>query len=412
MGQSLSTTVNGSSGECAEAADALAKLFSGGHQAIDAIHAAKGMGDATWHGPAHDQFTEVITGLEPDFTTLTDRSMDLSVSLRNFADSLDAVEKMMADALSKAHGGGLMVDGPFIVSPDLPPPAPVLPTGPCGTAQAKTIMDKNQATIQANNAAVAEYNRKVAVYNECKAIVEQARTTEKNAHQGLRETVGTVDAGIANMSNLAPTVLARTLSYIGTMENTHRLETYKAERAETRAQFFDDYATGKAATATPGELVELAKAARKARFDAAVHTMRADQFDLWIRTEPEYVRKGVTAYPGKGALDNLPEHVSAGTKLGAKMLRSMPYLGSGLTIVLESKDALSGEQSWGKAVADSAANIGGGAVGSIGTVAAVSGAFALAGSTLGPLGTLVAGTIGGIAGAIGGQAVADWAVPK
>lgn len=68
------------------------------------------------------------------------------------------------------------------------------------------------------------------VDNECKAIVGQARTMEKNVHGGLQQVVGKVDEGVAEMTNLAPTVLARTLGYLGTMENTRRAETYQAER--------------------------------------------------------------------------------------------------------------------------------------------------------------------------------------
>jgi hypothetical protein len=87
----------------------------------------------------------------------------------------------------------------------------------------------------------------------------------------------------------------------------------------------------------------------------------------------------------------------------------MPYVGSLYTASTEVMGAMSGEQSWGKAVADSAGLIGGGALGAAGAAAA---AGALYGSAIGPWGTLVVGTVGGVAGAIGGQAVVDFLVPE
>jgi len=113
---------------------------------------------------------------------------------------------------------------------------------------------------------------------------------------------------------------------------------------------------------------------------------------------------------GVGALGR---RARAGVCAGQKLLKGMPYVGSALTVVNESIGAASGEQSWGKAVADSGGLIVGGAAGgalaSVG-VSAVAGA--VWGAPLGPVGSFVVGTVGGIAGAIGGQAVADWLVPK
>ncbi|MCU1679451.1 MAG: hypothetical protein JWQ81_190 [Amycolatopsis sp.] len=87
----------------------------------------------------------------------------------------------------------------------------------------------------------------------------------------------------------------------------------------------------------------------------------------------------------------------------------MPYVGSLVTAGTEAFSAAKGEQSWGKAAADTGGIIAGGALGGIGSSAL---AGALAGAPLGPVGSFVVGTAGGIAGAIGGQAVADWLVPN
>jgi hypothetical protein len=408
-GYALNTTVNGSSGTCAEAAEGLGKLYAGAYEAADAVRAARGVGDASWHGPAHDQFNDSTHGLDPDITTISDRAFDCEWALRDFADSLDAIHTRMTDALGKARAGGLVVDGPFIVGPTPPPPAPVLPTGSCGTAEARQVMQENQQAIAAHNAVVDEYNAKVAVYNECKAIVSTARTMEENAHHALREVMGKIETGLTQMVSLTPIVLARTISYVGTMEKGRQAAMYQAERATTRASAYEKFANGTLANPDQRTLNWLHESANKARVDSATHIARANQFDLWIRTESENTRKAIAAYPGKRSIDDLAQHVKTEVKVGQKLLKGMPYVGSGLTIINEARGALSAEQSWGKAVADSAGLIGGGALGAAGAAAA---AGALYGSAIGPWGTLVVGTAGGIAGAIGGQAVVDFLVPE
>jgi uncharacterized protein YukE len=279
-GYALNTMVNGSSGTCVEAADGLATLDAGAHEAADAVPAARGIGDASWHGSAHDQFNDSTRGLDPDITTISDRAFDCEWALRDFADSLDAIQTRMMEALGKARAGGLVVDGPFIVGPTPPPPAPVLPTGPCGTAEARQVMHDNQQAIAAHNAVVGEYNNKVAVYNDCKAIVETARTMEENAHNALREVMGKIETGLTQMVSLTPIVLARTISYIGTMEKGRQGAMYQAERAATRASAYEKFANGTLANPDQRTLNWLHESANKARVDSATHIARANQFDL------------------------------------------------------------------------------------------------------------------------------------
>ncbi|WP_116041982.1 hypothetical protein [Amycolatopsis palatopharyngis] len=408
-GSALNTTVNGSSGTCIEAADGLAKLYAGAHEGADTVRAARGIGDASWRGPAHDQFNDSTQGLNPDITMISDRAFDCEWALRDFADSLDAIQTRMADALGKARAGGLVVDGPYIVGPPPPPPAPVLPTGPCGTAEARQVMHDNQQAMAAHNAVISEYNAKVAVYNECKAIVETARTMEENAHNALREVMGKVETGLTEMVNLTPVVLARTISYIGTMEKGRQAAMDKAERAVTRASAFEKYANGTLANPDQRTLGWLRESANKARVNADIAIARANQFDLWIKNVPEGTRRIIAAYPGKRQIGSLGEHAKTQVKVGQRILKGMPYVGSGMIALNEVMDAASGEQSWGKAIADSAGTIGGGA---LGAAAASAAAGAVWGSAIGPWGTLVVGTVGGVAGAIGGQAVVDFLVPE
>ncbi|GAB3496415.1 hypothetical protein [Amycolatopsis cihanbeyliensis] len=409
MATALNTTVNGSSGTCVEAADGLAKLYSGAHQAATSSRTALNTGEAAWQGPAHDSFHEATQGLDPDVTNIADRAFECEWALRDFADSLDAIERKMMDAKDKATSGGLVVNGPFIEAPVAPPPAPGLPLEPCTPGQAQTISQETLQAMAARKPLVDGYNAKVAVYNECKAIVATARTMEENAHRTLRDTMGKLESGLTQMHNLTPTALARTISYIGTMEKGRQAAMYQAERALTRASAFEKFANGTLANPDQRTLQWLHEAAAKARTNAAEHVTRANQFDLWIKTEGEATRKAVAAYPGKSQIDDLGQHVKTEVKAAQKLLKGMPYVGSGLVVVNEAMGAVNGEQSWGKAAADSAATIGGGALGAAGAAAA---AGVVWGSAIGPWGTLVVGTVGGIAGAIGGQAVADFFVPE
>jgi uncharacterized protein YukE len=151
MGESLNTTVNGSVGTCVEAADYLRDLYQGASMTVGGFESARGKADAAWRGPARDEFSDQAAQVGKEVDTLGDRAFAAEWALRDFADALKAVLDKMDDALTKAAAGGLSVDGPFIATPDPLPPAPVLPTGPCGTAKAAQVMQQNQQAIADHN---------------------------------------------------------------------------------------------------------------------------------------------------------------------------------------------------------------------------------------------------------------------
>jgi hypothetical protein len=187
----------------------------------------------------------------------------------------------------------------------------------------------------------------------------------------------------------------------------------RAQRSATSAQFFDGWANGTLISMTPDDKALLKWAADESRDNKSAYETRAQQFQQYVEKVPEKVRRVIADYPGKPNLHVLPEDASLGLKAGQKLLKGMPYVGSTLTIFNEVKGAVSGEQSWGKAVADSGGLIVGGAAGgALASVGASAIAGAIWGAPLGPVGSFVVGTVGGVAGAIGGQAVADWLVPK
>jgi hypothetical protein len=199
------------------------------------------------------------------------------------------------------------------------------------------------------------------------------------------------------------------LSYISSFENPRMEALLKAGRAETNAQFFEGWANGTLTNMSDADKKVLQWAADNSRGNKYGYETRAQQFAQYVEKVPERARQFIAAYPGKGKYHMLSPDASLGLQTGQKILKGMPYVGSTLTIVNEAAGAASGEQSWGKAVADSGGLILGG---SLGAAAASAGVTALWGAPLGPVGAFVTGTLGGIAGAIGGQAVADWLVPK
>lgn len=394
MGESLNTTVNGSVGTCVEAADYLRAIYQAASMTVSGFQSARATADATWVGPAHDEFNAKATQVGGEIDTLGDGAFGTEWALRDFADALKAVLGKMDDALAKAAAGGLRVDGPFIATPDPLPAAPVLPTGPCGTAQAGEVVRQNQQAIAAHNELVAVYNAKVAVYNECKAIVTQARTMEGNAHDALAQAMGKTSATVdTDLVSIGFTAASQTRGFVGTMENGQRLARAEATRLTTQASFYQNLALGKQADYPIWAKSLLDRSATMAE-DGGKYQTRAQQFERWVKVMPEDWRRKVVAYPGMTPAENTSSH-SKDPKLpagAARLARSMPYVGSMLTAGNEVYGAYKGEQSWGRAVADTTATIVGGGVGG-----ALVGAAA--GSAFGPVGALVLGVAGGFGGA-------------
>lgn len=415
MGQALNTTVNGSSGTCAEAADWLRAVADAGHHAAGNVRNARSGAEAGWHGPASQAFRESIDNIDVTADDMANWAATTERGLREFASSLDAVVARMNEALAKAHAGGLRVDGPFIVEPDpIAMTKPGTPIEVCTASGATRAVGTYQGDVKQYNNLVSQYNAKVAVYNECKAIVDAARTTEGNAHQALRQAIQSPSGRLdVDAYKVGTTTIARVNSYISSFENPRMEALLRAQRSANSAQFFDGWANGTRIIMTPTDKEALAWAADKARGNKASYETRVQQFQKYIDAVPEPVRKAIAAYPGKGTYHVLPDEAGLGLETGQKLLKGMPYVGSTLTVVNEAASAMSGEQTWGKAVADSGGLIVGGAAGgALASAGASAVAGAVWGAPLGPFGSFVVGTAGGIAGAIGGQAVADWLVPK
>jgi hypothetical protein len=411
MGQALNTTVNGSSGTCVAAADWLHTVADAGHRAAGNVRSAHTTGEAGWQGPASQAFMDAINNVDVVSDEMGEWASRTERGLRDFASSLDAVVASMQDALAKATAGGLAVQGPFIVEPDpITTPQPGTPAKVCMAGGVAATVGTYGGDIKAYNAEVAVYNGKVAVYNTCKSIVDAARTTEGNAHGALRQAIQPPPEGPnINAYKVGTTTISRVNGYIKSFENPRAENLLKAQRSDAAGQFFDSWALGTQNTWTESDKSLVKWAGDEARGNKTAYETKAQQFGQYVEKVPEPIRKLISAYPGKRFVHALPEDASIGLKTGQKLLRGMPYVGSLVTAGTEAFSAAKGEQSWGKAAADTGGIIAGGALGGIGSSAL---AGALAGAPLGPVGSFVVGTAGGIAGAIGGQAVADWLVPN
>lgn len=389
----LNTTVHGSSGTCVAVADSLSGLYAASQHADGAVRESSGRAEEDWHGPAHDEFAESLQRVPDELGELADRAYECEWALRAFAESLDKAVDAMNEALRVAREGQLRIDGPFIIAPQAPAePAGV--SGKCPPGMSGQALAQARGAVAEYRTAAEVYDARAAVYNTCKTLVEDARRIEEKAHHELRAKMGTIAEVSSNWVTIGTMAAARAVSSAAGMTNTRRLIITTTDRLLNEARFLTNWANGSVSSVNPLQQRVLDMAAEKAR-NATAYRTRVSEFAKWSSTVPQSAREVLTANPG-------------GARPGG-VLKSLPYLGGTLVVVNEAYGAYKGEQSWGKAAADSAATVGGSALGAAATTA---GGAALMGSPLGPVGTVVLGSVGGIAGAIGGQVVADFFVPE
>lgn len=409
MGAALNTMVNGSTGTCVEAADWLRQVAVGADECGDGIQRAKATAMAGWDGPAANAFLATMRGTVDHADRVAKTAKNYERALREFVTALDGVIGRMNDAISKAEAGGLRLDGPFILQPEpFTAKKPGTPTKLCTAEEGVVVTGHIQGSMEDWNAARADHNRKVRVFNDCKKLVHDARNAEDEAHRDLQHAFSSNELNV-DTATIASTSATQAMTYVAAMENPRSEALAMANRSTSAAQFFDDWAAGTRLNMSDADKELLQWASEKARGNSYAYTQRAHEFARFVDKVPEPVRQYVAAYPGKKTLEALPEEAAAKLRGARAVLKGMPYLGSTLTVGTELYDAAQGEQSWGKAAVDSTFMIGGGALGAATASAA---AAAIWGAPLGPVGSFVTGTIGGIAGMIGGQEVADWLVPE
>lgn len=408
MGQSLNTMVNGSVGTCEEAADWLRHVAEGADECGDSLQRGKAFAEAGWDGPAANAFLGTMRGTVDRADQVSKTAKEYERGLREFTDALERVIERMNNAVTKAQDNDLRIDGPFILPPEpFTARKPGTPTKACTAEEGTVVTGKVQGSMADWNAARAEHNSKVRAYNECKGLVHDARNAEDEAHRDLQHVFDTNQLNVDG-ATIASTSATQAMTYVAAMENPRSEALTMADRSTSAAHFFDDWAAGTRLNMSTADKELLQWASNHARGNADAYSHRASEFARYVDKVPEPARKAVAAYPGKKKLESLPDEAATKLRGARAVLKGMPYLSGTVTVGTEVYGAAQGDQSWGKAATDSTLTIGGGALGAAGASA---GAAALWGAPLGPGGSFVTGTIGGIAGMIGGQEIADWLAP-
>lgn len=190
----LNTTVNGSTGTCADGADWFDTLSESASQAADHVASAY-IASGNWHGPASQAYINSMSGVGSTCDDLSFTARTYRRALLEFSSALEKVLDRMDDARMTAFDAGLEVDGPFILPPKPLGPAPKPPSGTMSFAEANHAVQAFRAEQNAYAADVAEYNRKVREFNRCSELVQEARNKEDEAHANLREVMNPPEGG-------------------------------------------------------------------------------------------------------------------------------------------------------------------------------------------------------------------------
>lgn len=217
----LNTTVNGSSGTCVEAADWLMLYSSRADMAAEHCQKAINMAQSSWQGPASSAFQSSVRAPGWQCDDLSFTCQRYESALREFAAALDNVIERMLDARGKATGGGLEVEGPFILPPKPVGPGPSVPQGRFTVDQADVAYRMYRSDMLAHAANVTEYNRKARLFNECSTLVSEARAREDEAHAILQDVLATKHSGL-DAWKVGHTTASKVVSAIGAAENAAR----------------------------------------------------------------------------------------------------------------------------------------------------------------------------------------------
>lgn len=401
MTTALNTNVNGSSGTCFDAMDWSLGLHKGTDRVIEAVQSSQSLAENNWSGPAADNFLQFSDSPKYHAETIEENASAVATGLGEFARCIDRVSELMAIARTIATDGGLLVEGPFIIKPQQPVP-PTRLTGSSNPVSSPDVLRRNRQEQDAHNEALGEYNAQAQAYNSAKQHVSDARELEEEAHRNLRNAMKAVTEGLTAGGTVYG-FATNAAAYTNTAESGRLGQLEIAERMKHTANLFNKAAMGElVGTLTPAQVERIQKAADSAGKNRDQALKRAKQFDTFLKGVHPDVRAMAAAYPGKGSQGLVKKGHAAAPQSNAlgKTLKTLPYVGSLLTIGNEAYGAASGEQTWSKAIVDSSAQISGGAVGAAFGVKL--GAFG------GPPGMLIGGLGGGILGGIGGQEVADF----
>lgn len=403
----LNTTVNGSVGTVREAADYFLLGSSRAESAADNYIKARTETEAGWRGPAGEAYRDAIVDPARVCLDIQATCAKYEPAVRTFADRLEKVISQMADVIATAKGGGLEVQGPIVMRPKHPGPPPADASGVVPPNAAADELRHRQAAHASYTNVVSDYNAKVKVFNESLEKFKAARNLEEQAHTDVWQELGADNGFDIDGWTIGDTAASSAIGTIGAADGVRSDALFKAKQLETLSRPFMEFAAGGIPSKwSQAQRDRFIQAGLKAEGGKRDYLRRVRQIDKFLDKSPKWLTKASTAYPGKrllGLEDIGPK--ASDLKAARGVLKSLPYLGSGLVIGNEIVSAAKGEQTWGKAVADTAGTLGGGAIGG------VAGA-SLCSPLAPPWGSIVCGAAGGAVGGFVGGEVADWFVPE
>lgn len=393
--QHLNTTVKGSVGMVQDAAHKLRIAAQGADRADDAHHSARDTAHQDWQGNACYAF---LGELKPHLDVTRDLKVTCEAYGRAFDDlggALEVVNNDMHEVRSTALAGGLRMEGPIVLRPEHPGSAP---------SAARHAGDPGGfgSAAREHQAAVDDFNDKAGVFNTCLTIFVEARKKEEQAHTEFWQAV---DAGqgfdVDAAWSIGTTTVSAALGGLAGMHNARTdLET-KIQALEPDSKAYQKLASGSTTLSglTPKERLQVMGNLARSKGSEVNYRRQIQQLNQVSKYVPEGLQQAAAANAGK----YMPN-----TKLGQQLARAfnrLPWAGSTVTAFNEFRGAATGEQTWGKAVADTVGNLGGGAAGGVA-------GGVLCAPVLPPWGSIGCGVGGALLGGFGGGKVADFVVPE
>jgi hypothetical protein len=395
----LDTRVLGEPATARQSADWLSRLLGAMHGATDACMTTRTQSESVWEGPAGAALRSDLSDTVDGANTLIGHTDEFRQGLLTFADRLDVVRAKMYDAHSKAVAAGLKVTVVQIYPPAPIPPGPPLGNGtsPQSPADAQRMAAEHDVAMDQYHAAIDDWNRQAPVYNDCCTIVLEARELEKTAHDDLDRLATGIDGWVKSLKKISAMALSTGLDAIkGSQEAINDLTRLSVELSDS-AEVFNKIANGKYLTDADKTVLSAWEADSQAK--AGTMAARADSIGSWMSKIPEPARQAIVVNPGT----LIGESASVFAKGGKVVLKGLPLIGTGVTVVSAGFDVAMGED-LGKVavttVAETAGQIAGGWAGG-----ALVGA--VAGSEVPVAGTVVGAVIGGFIGGMAAGNIAE-----
>ncbi len=373
MAGELNTEVLDEPASCRTTADWLGTVTSGVTHIGDVAQQQRGSSETFWVGTAGEAARTTLTQQTKDADTLEEAVGQVKTALETFANEIDTVNSRINQARAVAREGRLIVTPTAILPPGPPPKtsgASNLPPGPMG-----------QQIEAHQGSGSAAYEAKKKAFAEAQSTVESARTTQQSAHQAL-------EAAMKDPLAAAKTTKSYAMFVVGQGLNSIKGATDAASDMMAKADKWHSAATTMQARAAqkPGTLRAIGnRAAAKGLENAAEARTQATRASKFGGPLGSTTRTVISA-----DASGLIKGTSRVAKVGSDLVRGVPFIGTGVSIVSGVTDVAMGKDPW-EATEDTAASIGGGAAGGY-----IGGAI---GTAICPgVGTVIGGLVGGFIG--------------